>query len=262
MKLGIVTISCNQAQYLEQAIESVRLKDSSNLFYVIVDPGSQDESRDIISKHKNSFSHILLEPDKGPADGLNKGFMKLPNVDILGYLNSDDVYTSGSLDYVMNFFTQHPDIDILTGAVRIINHENCFRLRGRLSDSFSLKNYAMGICTICQQATFFRRSAFEKVGEFNISNKTCWDGELMVDMALAGCRFATTKKVLGFFRIYESSITGSQRMKHKYYKDQRRIREKIINSGTKIPSLLLEKGYQLSYKVNVWRHFQYLLVKE
>jgi glycosyltransferase involved in cell wall biosynthesis len=262
MKLGIVTISYNQAQYLEQAIESVQLKDSRSLSYVIVDPGSRDKSRDIISKHKHSFSHILLEPDKGPADGLNKGFLKLANVDILGYLNSDDVYAPGALDYVISFFAQNPHIDVLTGAIRIINHENCFRLRGRISDSFSLRNYAMSICTICQQATFFRRSAYEKVGKFNISNKTCWDGELMVDMAIAGCRFATTRRVLGFFRIYETSITGSQRMKHQYSKDQQRIRKKIIDSGVRVPSLLLEKGYQLSYKTNIWRHLQYLLVRE
>jgi hypothetical protein len=120
----------------------------------------------------------------------------------------------------------------------------------------------MSICTICQQATFFRRSAYEKVGKFNISNKTCWDGELMVDMAIAGCRFATTRRVLGFFRIYETSITGSQRMKHQYSKDQQRIRKKIVDSGVRVPSLLLEKGYQLSYKTNIWRHLQYLLVRE
>ena len=52
MTLGIVTISFNQAQYLQEAIDSVRLANPASLRYVIVDPGSTAGSRDII-EHKS-----------------------------------------------------------------------------------------------------------------------------------------------------------------------------------------------------------------
>ena len=72
--LGIVTISYNQARFLTEAIDSVRLRDPDRLRYVIVDPGSTDGSREIIRCRHDRFSAIILEPDSGPADGLNKGF--------------------------------------------------------------------------------------------------------------------------------------------------------------------------------------------
>ena len=74
LKFSIVTISFNQARFLEQAILSVISQDYLNIQYIVVDPGSTDGSRDIIEKYHNHIDKIIFEPDNGPADGLNKGF--------------------------------------------------------------------------------------------------------------------------------------------------------------------------------------------
>lgn len=74
-----------------------------------------------------------------------------------------------------------------------------------------------------QQGTFFRASYFDKVGGFNIENGTCWDGELFLDMAIAGARFATLGDDLAHFRLHEGGITGSGRMEEKYRKDTARL---------------------------------------
>src|SRR5690242_12369441 len=103
MKLGIVTISFNQATHLQEAIDSVRLSDPSKLVYVIVDAGSKDLSRQIIERNAERFARIIFEPDEGPSDGLNKGFSAC-DADIYGYLNSDDRFVSGALDYVVDYF--------------------------------------------------------------------------------------------------------------------------------------------------------------
>jgi glycosyltransferase involved in cell wall biosynthesis len=63
MRIGIVTISYNQASYLAEAIHSVQVSDPERLEYVMVDPGSTDDSREIIERHRRRFSRIILEPD-------------------------------------------------------------------------------------------------------------------------------------------------------------------------------------------------------
>ena len=73
-KISIVTISYNQVKYLEECIISVLNQNYENLEYIIVDAGSTDGSRELINSYKSSFSKIILEKDRGPADGLNKGF--------------------------------------------------------------------------------------------------------------------------------------------------------------------------------------------
>ena len=75
MKVSIVTISFNQAEYLERTLRSVIDQDYEDIEYIVVDPGSTDGSRTIIERYRTRITHILLEPDKGAADGLNKGFL-------------------------------------------------------------------------------------------------------------------------------------------------------------------------------------------
>ena len=74
MKVTIVSISFNQAAFLEQAIRSVVDQDYGNIEYIIVDPGSTDGSHEIIERYRDRITKVIIEPDEGPADGLNKGF--------------------------------------------------------------------------------------------------------------------------------------------------------------------------------------------
>jgi len=261
MSIAIVTLSCNQAKFLAEAIDSVQVADPEDLEYVIVDPGSVDGSREIIERYRRRFSRVILEPDLGPADGLNKGFAAT-GADILGYLNSDDRFEPGALDYVLHYFDRHPGIDVLCGAIRIIDEHGRASVRGRTPDSIDLRRYAYETCFFWQQATFFRRQAFLKTGGFNVSSQTTWDGELVVDMALAGCRFAYTNKLLGDFRIYGESITGSGRLNETLRRDRRHMREKILCAGVRRASGLEARVMQAVYKFNLRRHWSYLFAGE
>jgi glycosyltransferase involved in cell wall biosynthesis len=259
MTLGIVTISFNQVQYLGECIESVKLSDCSKLRYVIVDPGSTDGSRELILRHQERFSTIVLEPDRGPADGLNKGFARC-HADVYGYLNSDDRFRPGALDWVLEYFDNHPDTDILLGAIAMIDGNGRARLRKRTQDRpFNVRKFAVCACNVFQQGTFFRREAFAKTRGFNLQSKTAWDSELVVDMALAGCTFDYTNKVLADFRIYPQSITGSRRLWKGLYEDREHLRKKIWNAGIQPYSPLEEKLVKLAHQLNPVRHISYLL---
>lgn len=261
MNLGIVTISYNQAKYLADAIRSVQVADPVRLEYVIVDPGSTDGSREIIERHRRRFDRVILERDQGPPDGLNKGFAAT-TAGILGYLNSDDRFSPGALDYVLRYFELHPDVDVLCGAIRIIDEAGRSGLRCRLPDPIDLRRYAYETCFFWQQATFFRREAFLKAGGFNVRSRTTWDGELVVDMALAGCRFGYVNKLLGDFRIYGDSITGSGRLSAALSKDREHMRNKILTAGVAPASRLEAHLMKLRYKFNLKRHWSYLFSGE
>ena len=259
MKIGIVTISFNQGKYLAEAIESVSAADPARLQYVIVDPGSTDDSREIIERYRRRFSRIILEPDQGPPDGLNKGFAGFADDDILGYLNSDDRFTPGALDYVLGHFECHPETDVLCGAIRIIDGRGRPSSRWRTPDRIDLRRYAYEVCFFWQQATFFRGRALKKAGGFNVNNRTAWDGELVVDMALAGCRFGYINQCLGDFRVYDAMTLGSGRLPRERIEDRRHMREKILQAGVLPASRLEARAMKILYKCNLSRHLSYLL---
>lgn len=260
MKISIVTISYNQAAFLEQCIRSVIEQDYHDVEYIVVDPGSTDGSRNIIEKYRDKITKVIFEPDKGPADGLNKGFSYATGK-IYGYINADDYFEPSALEYVGNYFHENPCIDVLCGAIKIVNKEGRARIRGRTSDYFNLKNYVAGMCMICQQATFFRKNGFIRSPGFNTENRTCWDAEIVVDMALSGCSFGNVNKVLGNFRIYEDSISGSGKLNERYLIDKKNILRKVESNNIKIYPKWKSIIKKIAYKFNLVRHYRYLSVR-
>src|SRR3984957_16851987 len=209
MKFSVVTVSFNQRQYLEEALTSVLAQDHPAIEYIVVDPGSTDGSRELIEGFRGRLSSIIFEPDQGAADGLNKGFRRASG-DIFGFLNSDDVLLPGAMKSVSRAFEQDPDCDIVMGNGFIVDAQGK-RIRRIRAAGFTLDRYFYGGATWLQQATFFRRSAFMRVGGFNVNNRSCWDGELLVDMVRGGARIKYLNHDLALFRIHAQSITGSRR---------------------------------------------------
>lgn len=227
MKVTIVTISFNQAAFLRDCIESILGQDYDDLEYIMVDAGSTDGSREIIRQYAHRIAHMVFEPDQGPADGLNKGF-KLASGDIFGYINADDTLLPGAVRYVAEQFVRVLNMDVMCGnGLQLDEHGR--PVRKIYSTTWNLRGYAYGACNVVQQATFFRREIFLRSGGFNPENKICWDGELMVDMALAGAKISRSSEFLGGFRVYCSSITGSGMHKSELFtKNNVRITEKVL----------------------------------
>ncbi|OQW88554.1 MAG: hypothetical protein BWK78_08310 [Thiotrichaceae bacterium IS1] len=221
MKISIVTISYNQGRFLEETICSIIEQNYKNIEYIVVDAGSTDESLDIIERYRKYISHVILEPDEGPADGLNKGF-SIANGEIFGFLNADDLILPGSLQAVSDYFVKHPDIDIVMGNGFKINEQG-YVIYPIITTNFTIKGYFSGRTAFLQQAMFFRKQAFLRIGGFNKANKTCWDGELFLRMAQAGCRFGLMDNYLASFRWYKDSISGSGRLYGKILTEHRRL---------------------------------------
>ena len=100
-----------------------------------MDPGSTDNSREIIEHYGDRIGHIVFEKDQGPADGLNKGFAKATG-EIFGYLNADDLLEPGALEKAGAFFERHPNVDVICGHCWITDPDDK-RLRRAWSEPFT-----------------------------------------------------------------------------------------------------------------------------
>lgn len=238
MKFCVLTLSYNQGDFLKDAIESV-LNQSVQKEYLIYDPGSKDNSREVIDGYLAlGVNSYFVDGDNGPADGLNVGLRSI-NGDIFYYLNADDRVLPGAFAYVKDYFLEHPQCDILHGSINLIDSQGR-RYKTLPSIRFSLKGYAFGYSVIYQQATFIRKSI---LGEFpfNVGNRISWDGELIVDLVMNGAEIHQTKRILGEFRIYPESITGSRNFLEIAREEHSRIAYKILGRNPKI----IEKIYAL-----------------
>ena len=221
MKVSIVTISFNQGEFLERALRSVLAQDYPGLEYIVVDPGSTDASRAVIERYRDRIARIIYEPDDGPADGLNKGFA-VATGEVFGFLNADDMLLPGAVRQAVGVFRQRPDADVVYGHGFLIDEHDRV-IRRFHSDRFSLWRFVHDGVSILQQATFFRRAAFEAAGGFNPANCTCWDGELWLEMALNRNRFRLVHHYWAAFRLHKQSISGSGRSQAAYLADRQRL---------------------------------------
>jgi glycosyltransferase involved in cell wall biosynthesis len=226
VKISIVTLSFNQRAYLQEAIESLLRQGYPELEYIVVDPGSTDGSRELIQSYSGRISQVIFEGDRGAADGLNKGFARATG-DVFGFLNADDLLRPGSLQRVADFFEQHPECDLGFGNGHIIDGEGRMVRHFKARD-FTVRRYFYGGAQWLQQSTFFRRDAFLRSPGFNVENRTCWDGELFLNMVNRGATVGYIDADLSGFRIHKDSISGSNRMWEDYRKDSLRIFRQLL----------------------------------
>lgn len=226
MKVSIVTTSFNQAPYLERTILSVLEQDYSDIEFIIIDPGSTDGSRDIIERYRKSFTKVLYERDRGPADGLNRAFAYATG-EICNYLHSDDMFLPGAVRKAVEAFELHPETDMIYAHGYMVD-ENGRVLRRLRSNAFNLRRYVYGAVLVAEQATFFRRQALIDVGGFNAETRCGFDGELLVRFARAGKRFCLVNDYWGVFRVHGTSMTGSKSHDREYENLHRRIFREVV----------------------------------
>lgn len=236
MKISIVTISFNQKEYLKYCIDSI-INQPDFIELIVVDPGSTDGSRNLIDSYGDRIIKVY-EKDNGPADGLNKGF-KYATGNILGFINSDDALIENCSTILIKEFEKSTQ-DVLTGVGYFIDDKNK-KMSKVASSKFTAWLYAIGAVTVFQQSTFFTREAFDKVGGFNIENKTCWDSELFYNMARLGCKFRTINSEIGLFRLHSTSISGSGNFIEQNKKDKQRITQAYYSGKLSIFTEVLSK---------------------
>jgi glycosyltransferase len=177
-KISIITVTYNSAHTLRDTLKSVQLQDYPNIEHIIVDGNSQDETVAIIK----SFPHVskwVSEEDGGLYDAMNKG-VSLATGDIVGILNSDDLYAHNSvISKVAEKFVEN-NVDALYGDLHYVNASNTNKIiRVWKSGKYRKSNFIFG--WMPPHPTFFvKKQVYEQAGRFNISLKRSADYELML----------------------------------------------------------------------------------
>lgn len=207
--VSIITPSYNQGKFIEKTILSVICQDYDNIQYILADAVSKDETAKILDFYQPHIDTLLIEPDKGQSDALNKGF-KLAEGDIIAYLNSDDCYASESvISEVVSLFEQYPEVDVIYGRRNTIDANGNFLYshphRAFSRDSIFLSDY------IPQECTFWRRGIFEKSGFYvDESFHFAMDYELWLRFLDHGAQFLSVENFFGLFRTYDQQKSIDQ----------------------------------------------------
>lgn len=166
--ISVITPVYNNVRDIETCLLSVIRQTYTCLEHWIIDGGSTDGSLEVIQSYANKYQHIrwLSEKDEGIYHALNKGINKASG-DWLYFLGSDDQLMNDTVIEEILTNSEFFNFDILYG--NILLKENGI-IVGEAVDINALKRG----CTH-HQATFIRKSVFDKLGMYNEKYKICAD---------------------------------------------------------------------------------------
>ena len=179
MKVSIITAVYNNKEFIEDCIRSVLNQTYKDIEHIIIDGGSTDGTLEVIKKYDNKISKIVSEPDNGIYDAMNKG-IKLATGDLIGILNSDDMYAS--TDVIKNVVDEIQDknADCCWGDLVYVDRFDANKIvRYWKSTSYKKGKFRTG--WMPPHPTFFvRREVYKKFGNFNVKFRISADYEIML----------------------------------------------------------------------------------
>lgn len=195
--ISIVTPSYNQGRFIERTLESVRSQSYPALEHLVFDGGSTDGTLEILRKYGNQIVW-KSNPDRGQSHAINKGFARARG-DIIGWINSDDLYCDGALETVADYFSRHPEALVVYGEGFWLDENDeiiePFRTREWSYEALWPGNF------ICQPALFMRRAVIERFGPLDETYHYCMDYEYWLRIG-AETAFHHVHKPLGLLRRY------------------------------------------------------------
>ena len=209
MKVSIITPSFQQGKFIGRTLKSVVIQTGEVFEHVIFDGGSTDNTVKILKQFKSSVKWFSKK-DKGQSDAVNQG-IRATKGEIIGWLNSDDIYYPKTVERVKNYFTENPEIDVVYGMADHID------IKDNTIESYPTEPWNLErlkeTCFICQPALFFRRRLVEKHGYLDESLKYCMDYQYWLRFGMAGVRFGYLREKLAGSRLYAANKTIGARVK-------------------------------------------------
>lgn len=220
MRFSVIMANYNGGKYISEAIESVLSQDFEDYEFIIIDDGSTDNSKEIISyyheRNSNRIKPIFSNTNQGQGEAFNVGIAAARG-ELISFLDSDDIWFPEKLKMVDKTFGS-------LNRTAVHQHNLCIIRNGKATEepfreTMMVGNYFNYVqrsgCShipqfIATSGLTFPRTVLEKVGPIPKDFRTCADGYLTRTCFCYG-EVMSINRFLGGYRLHGENLTYQNR---------------------------------------------------
>ncbi|MBN1315744.1 MAG: glycosyltransferase [Anaerolineales bacterium] len=238
----------NQGRYISQAIESVLAQTCSNYEIIVVDDGSTDDTRRVLEPYLDRITTIYQE-NQGSSVARNNG-LEIAQGRFVVFLDADDTFLPDKLACQVAIANQDPSLGVVHSGWRMVDQsgEIVKEVEPWLNAPCLDLETWLWWRPVSLGASLIRRDWLERVGGFDPDLRLAQDTDLMLRLALKGCKMAWFRQPTLCYRQHDSNKTRNVPM-HVGYVWQ--VLEKFFTQP-KIPGRIRRMENKVRYTSSLW----------
>lgn len=178
-----VIIPCYKGEkFLSEAIDSVLSQTYQNFEIIVVDDGSPDDIRGVVSRYPQV--KYIHQENQGVSVARNRG-EKEGSGELLVFLDHDDRLLPNALEIGVNSLEEHPHCGMVGGFSQSIDSDGNLRKNQprKIIETVNYETILAGQSFVPSAALMFRKTAFETINGFDASFRQAQDLDLFLRLA-------------------------------------------------------------------------------
>ncbi|KOR35686.1 glycosyl transferase [Planktothricoides sp. SR001] len=247
-QVSVIIPAYNGSRDIQQAIESVFTQTYQNWELIIVDDGSTDNTRQVVQQYGHKLRYFYQE-NQGVAAARNRGILEAKG-ELIAFLDQDDWFLPDKLALQVASFPEHPSIGIVHSGWQIVNETG-----GAISDialwhilpDLSLADWLLWK-PVFLGAMLFRRDWLEFAGGFNCRYHQAPDVDLVLRLAVMGCKAAWVNQKTVCYRQHETNASRNTPLQ---VRECQTVLERLF-ARPNLPDEIRQLARQARYNNLVW----------
>jgi len=214
-KVTVAIASYNMANYLPAAIGSVLAQDHDDVEIVVVDDGSTDNTREVVSRYGRKV-RCHYQENAGVANAYNRA-LELAKGKYVHFLDADDVLTLSTVGRLAALLDESPSAGLAHGDALVMDAGGevygarvapaSFDGRRLIPSAEAFKELLRG-CFITNSAVMLRRSVLDTVTPFRQKSVPGEDWDMWLRVS-AEYDVAHLPISACYYRVHDASITSA-----------------------------------------------------
>jgi glycosyltransferase involved in cell wall biosynthesis len=211
--VSIIVPCYNQAQYLDESLQSLLDQTYTDWECIIVNDGSPDNTEEVARKWevKDPRFIYLYKDNGGVSSARNLGIQSAKAAFILT-LDADDKYEAAFLEKAMRVLVHHPEIGIVSSWGRFFNTNKQLHIFKSTATSVTDFLFHNGVNN---GSSLFRKACWEQVNGYDENPENGYeDWEFYLRVCNLGWKVHIIEEVLFYYRQNNSSRSAGMNQRH------------------------------------------------